>query len=667
MLSSVGKYDLQRPPLGQGTFASVYRGKHRDLNREAAIKILHMTLSLHEKQGFLREAQIIASLQHQHIVHILDFEILPNNIPCLIMEYAARGSLRNIYPRGTLLTPTNILPYLEQLAEALTYIHEQKVVHCDIKPENILLDAQNHLLLADFGIANLACQREQYIRGTPLYMAPEQIQGHPEPASDQYALAIVVYEWLCGQCPFTGQTSEEIRNKHLHMPPPPLRQFVPMLSPKVEQVVLQALAKEPYKRFQDVREFVTKFAEAAHTSSISANKTPFPKPTGLNPSQSSTIYSTLIAEGEHVIDSTLPALPRIDTIISTDLVSPDQPEHITMSTLPTMPGIDTIISTKPASPSRIKQGETLYELNFGQYNELRALAWSSDGQTLAAGCNNHQIFTWDALTGQSLRVYVLHETQIRSLAWSPNGRLLASACAHQSIHIWNSDQEQPQPMVTFRGHMNQTPKLGLACTLAWSPNGQLIGSGGTDYTARIWRAKDGTQLSQCVGHTNDINALCWSPDNSQVATASDDGSIRLWDIRTGQLCVIWKHHHRAVYALGWSHDGTLLASGGEGKTVYLWNPTEASQPLYKTYDKHARSIYTLSWSPNNLLLATAGRDSIVHIWDANSQTLRLPYQGHNNLRLGLSRSVLTLAWSPDGKYIASSDDDGIVQVWRAVD
>ncbi len=729
MVSSVaGNYRLGLC-LGQGTFASVYLGEHVHLKTQAAIKILRTNLWTFDASEFLQEAKTIANFEHQHIVRVLEFGFQPDNTtPYLVMKYAAHGSLRQRYPRGTRLAPTDILPYLKQLAEALTYTHKQKVVHCDIKPENILLDEQDRLLLADFGIAKLAHQREQNIRGTPLYMAPEQIQGHSQPASDQYALAVVVYEWLCGQCPFPGSTSEEIRNKHLHMPPPPLRQFVPTLSPKIEQVVLQALAKDPKGRFQDIKEFVTKFEEATYTFSTAAkrghviaavhrsldrwkNRQNYNdqnklaarllanryKSTLSTSQESDTITPTepaspdqrdhviistpyampridtitppnLVSLGQtnHIAMNTLPATPGIDTILPTELASPNQP-NITTSTLPATPGIDTILPTELASPSRIKRGETLYELNFGLYNAVRTLAWSSDGQTLAAGCDNHQIFTWDALTGQNKREHVLHRTQVRSIVWSPTSRLLASACAKQLVHIWNPDEQHSQPIMTFYGYVSQTAQLGLACTLAWSPNGQLLASGGNDHTARIWRAKDGIQLSQCVGHTNDINALCWSPDNHQVATASDDGSIRLWDIHTGQPCAIWNHHPRQVYTLGWSYDSTLLASGGEGKTVYLWDPTETNQPHYKIYDKHACSIYTLSWSPNSLLLATAGRDSIVHIWDANSRTLLLPYQGHNKLRLGSSRSVLALAWSPDGKYIASSDDDGIVQVWRAVD
>jgi serine/threonine protein kinase len=643
MLLLAGNYHLQYH-IGQGAFADVYLGKRIHLNTEAAIKILHAKLSTFDKQNFLREAQMIAKLDHQHIVRVLDFDFLPDNTPCLAMEYAAHGSLRQRHPYGERLTPTDILPYLYQLAEAVTYIHNKKIVHCDIKPENILLDAQNRVLLADFGIATLARQAGQHTSGTPPYMAPEQIQGQPESASDQYALAIVVYEWLCGRRPFTGQTNEEIKNKHSHTSPQPLRQLVPTLSSEIEYVVLQALAKKPNERFQNVKEFVTKFKEAAQISSTftsqptSENRTSFPGLGVLSSSAlASTIYSIPTTQGGNAITVTQPVVQERATLTATEL----------------------------ACLSHLKQGETLYELNLGQRYAIRTLAWSADSQTLAAGCDNHRIFTWDALTGQRKQEYLLHNTQICSIAWSPNGRLLASACANQVVHIWNPDEQEPQPLVTFRGHMNQTAKLGLTCALAWSSNSQFLASVCNGHTIWVWKTKDGTQFSQCVGHTDDINALCWSPDDRQVATASDDGSIRLWDSRTGQQCAIWQHHRREVYSLGWSHDGTLLASGGEKQTIYLWNPREINQPCYQKYDDHARSIYTLNWSPNSLLLATAGRDSIVHVWEATTRIRRLAYRGHNNPRWESSRSVLALVWSPDGQYIASSDDDGIVQVWKA--
>src|SRR5437660_4544005 len=174
-------------------------------------------------------------------------------------------TLRQRHTRGTHLPPSTVLEYVKQVANALQYAHEQKLIHRDIKPENMLLGQRNEVLLSDFGIAFIA-QSSHYqgtrdVVGTVAYMAPEQIQGKPRPASDQYALGIVVYEWLCGTRPFNG-TFTEIAVQHTIVPPPPLREKIPTLPRDAEEVVLMALAKDPQQRFASIQAFANAFEHA---------------------------------------------------------------------------------------------------------------------------------------------------------------------------------------------------------------------------------------------------------------------------------------------------------------------------------------------------------------------------------------------------------------------
>src|SRR5437899_6372087 len=124
------------------------------------------------------------------------------------MDYAPNDTLRHRHPRGTRLPSAVFLPYVKQVASALQYAHDQKLIHRDVKPENMLLGRNNEVLLSDFGIATIAhtsrSLHTQDISGTIAYMAPEQVQGKSRPASDQYSLAIITYEWLIGSCPFQG-------------------------------------------------------------------------------------------------------------------------------------------------------------------------------------------------------------------------------------------------------------------------------------------------------------------------------------------------------------------------------------------------------------------------------------------------------------------------------
>ncbi len=281
----LGNYRLERL-LGEGGFAEVYLGEHLYLKTRAAIKVLHTRLGQEELEGFLGEARTIAALKHPQIVRVLDFGV-EGSTPYLVMDYAQGGTLRQRFPKGTRLPLATVLPILKQVADALQHAHDQRLIHRDIKPENMLLDERGQVVLSDFGIATVA-QSSRYqqtggVAGTAAYMAPEQLQGKPRPASDQYALGIVVYEWLTGERPFTG-TFTEIASQHVLTPPPSLREKLPTLSPAVEQVVLTALAKDPRERFASVQAFATAFEQACEIAPPplhpSAPSTPAPQPAG---------------------------------------------------------------------------------------------------------------------------------------------------------------------------------------------------------------------------------------------------------------------------------------------------------------------------------------------------------------------------------------------------
>ncbi len=269
----LGNYRLLRL-LGQGGQASVYLGEHVYLKSQAALKVRHAALTEEEQTFFLQEAQTLVRLTHPLIVRVLDFA-LQDGMPFLVIEYAPHGTLRQRHPRGTQLPFDMILPYVKQVASALQYTHDQRLIHRDVKPENMLLNSHDQVLLSDFGLVMLAPHSlssgatepmEQSLAGTTPYLAPEQLRGKAQPASDQYALGVVVYEWLCGKPPFQGPFLE-VAVQHVSAPPPSLHAQVPSLSPAIEEVVLRALAKEPEQRFACVQDFATALEHASKGAS----------------------------------------------------------------------------------------------------------------------------------------------------------------------------------------------------------------------------------------------------------------------------------------------------------------------------------------------------------------------------------------------------------------
>lgn len=230
----------------------VYLGQHIEDQSEVALKVFNAYLTREEDQrAFLEEAQAL-HLEHPHIMPLLDCGVGSNHMPFVVMEYAPHGTLRSRHTKGLQMPLEDALSYILPLASALQYAHEQEKVHGNIKSGNMLLDAEDKILLSDFELAtvraNLASSEAQDA-------APEERMSAASPASDQFALGVVIYEWLCGKSPFQGAEDEEES--------PSLRALAPHLTLEVEQVVQRALASDPEQRFANMRAF----AEALEAAS----------------------------------------------------------------------------------------------------------------------------------------------------------------------------------------------------------------------------------------------------------------------------------------------------------------------------------------------------------------------------------------------------------------
>lgn len=278
-----GNYQLIRL-LGKGGFAEVYLGEHIYLRSLAAIKVLLTRVGDEEADYFIKEARLLMDLRHPHIVRVLEFGV-EMDVPYLIMDYAPNGNLRQRISKGARLSPITVATYVKQVASALQYAHDQRLIHRDVKPENLLLGPNDEVWLSDFGIALIAQtsrRNSEGIVGTATYMAPEQTQGKATFTSDQYALGIIAYEWLSGVSPFQG-TFSELCAQHMFTPPPPLRESLSTISPSIENVVMTALAKEPHKRFASVVAFANALEHACQTDQseqvtfLSSASAPYPR------------------------------------------------------------------------------------------------------------------------------------------------------------------------------------------------------------------------------------------------------------------------------------------------------------------------------------------------------------------------------------------------------
>jgi len=253
--------------LSSGSFADVYLAEHIHLGYPVAVKFLHADLGKFENQ-FSDEARLVARLQHPNIIRLMDFGI--GTSPYIVMEYAAGGTLRGMYPRGAVASLPLIARYVEQIASALQYVHDLRFIHRDIKLDNILLRADDNVALSDFGIVavmrTMQTHASQDFQGTLAYSAPEQLGNRPSPASDQYSLGVVVYELLSGQLPFPGPNMQALVYQHLYEQPRPLRELVYDISPDVEAIVMRTLATDPRDRFASISDLAASLSQAVEAT-----------------------------------------------------------------------------------------------------------------------------------------------------------------------------------------------------------------------------------------------------------------------------------------------------------------------------------------------------------------------------------------------------------------
>lgn len=393
----LGRYHLLRM-LGSGGMGEVYLADDTRINRQVAIKVIRNETSSYPNsdgatrnaQLFEREMKMISKLDHPHILPLFDYgEDVINGakITYMVMPYRPEGSLATWLaqrPTADLLPPQDVAYFIAQAASALQYAHNHQIIHQDVKPSNFLMrDRQEQpqrpdLLLADFGVARFSTANSntsQTIRGTPAYMAPEQWEGHPTYASDQYALAVMTYELLTGKSPFEGNASQ-MMYKHLMTQPEPPTMVLPTLPVEVDAVILRALSKKPEERYPNINAYATALQQALHGSTpLNTGATgptyPVTRPIGQEiPVQLAITYAeaqhgtqrTLKIRGQDVIIK-IPAGARTGRVIRIDdwdpTLGPHDPVNPLMITLavqnttsiPTIAaGSDAIARSNPPTP-----------------------------------------------------------------------------------------------------------------------------------------------------------------------------------------------------------------------------------------------------------------------------------------------------------------------------
>src|SRR2546428_716984 len=352
----------------------------------------------------------------------------------------------------------------------------------------MLLGYKNAVLLSDFGLAVIvqsSRDRLQTVAGTVTYMAPEQLQGKACPASDQYALAAVVYEWLSGERLFSGSFIE-VATQHVLVPPPSLRNKIPALSPAIDHVIQKALAKNPEQRFASVLEFARAF-EQVRQAEASKQYASSPIPLGK-------LFTNYRKHSAAVLN--IAWSPDGKKIAS---AGADKTVHIWNATSKN----PTFIYRNHAKP-------------------VSAVAWSPDGSRIVSGSCDTTVQVWNVQTGRKLSTCRGYSREVSTVAWSPDGKYIASGSWDTMIQVRQA--ESGSRLLTYQGHSSKVNAV------AWSPNGKRIASASDDRTVQIWDTTTGEIIFTYRGHSKEVSSVAWSPNGRRIASASYDATVHVWHV-----------------------------------------------------------------------------------------------------------------------------------------
>lgn len=269
---TLGQYEVQEE-IGHGGNATVYRATHVNLKTEVALKVLKPTYAKDgsTRQRFIQEARAVSQLKHPHIIEILDLDENDQQV-FIAMQYVRGCNLSEWREKRPDLLWQEVFELLKQIASALDYAHQQNILHRDVKPNNILIDERtNKAILTDFGLIRvLNTPRETRVGdvvGTPTYLSPEQANDDPlDGRTDQYSLAVIAYQFLVGMPPFLADNSTALALKHIKETPPIPSAQNAGVPPEIDDVLLQALQKNPHDRYETCVAFISAL-ETAYTSS----------------------------------------------------------------------------------------------------------------------------------------------------------------------------------------------------------------------------------------------------------------------------------------------------------------------------------------------------------------------------------------------------------------
>ncbi len=688
---TIARYRVVRV-LGEGGMGTVYEAEQDSPRRTVALKVLRPVLaSAPLLKRFAQEAHILGRLHHPGIAQVYDASVAEGGQPYFAMELIA-GVHPDQYAREHALDSRGRLELIAKVCDAVQHAHEKGVIHRDLKPGNILVEASGQPKVLDFGVARAtdadlatttARTEAGQLLGTLAYMSPELVAADPaaiDQRSDVYALGVLLYELLAHRLPYGLEQLPlpEVARVIREYEPSRLGSIDARLRGDVETIVAKALEKDKARRYASAGDLASDIRRYLNHEAIHARP-------------ASALYHLRKFARRHkaVVGGVLGVIAALAAGAAVSVVYAVRAEHNAQvarlnERKARYESYRARLAAAGAALSNHDVADAARQLD-GAPEELRGWEWThlhsrlddssgvlqtaADGSVfLLGGPEGLRVGTVTAAgvrvtdsDGRECLTLSLGPVSQASLVQTRGGVWVVEVVGERVVRLRDA---VGRVRAVVDGPGNARPVLvdvspdGMQAAAVWD-----MAPRGRTNVIEVYETTSGKRRAACGGHEGGTWGLAFSPDGRQVASCGEDNRACLWDAATGALTAEMRGHESKVRHLGFRPDGARLLTGSADGTVRQWD-VKSGKEVEPPYERHTGEVLVAAYSPDGRLIASGGTDRVVRVWRATGRDDVAVLHGH-------ARDVSDLAFSADGGRLASASrvadgwsGDGGVRFWE---